>query len=94
MGRILITVGPLPSMSRRVVWFLLFWGMLVGAIGVSKAWFAGSWVVDLIALFFALMAVVAFGMRSGGTSVWLTRPQLRLWVDAGMPDDVKAWEKR
>lgn len=77
----------------RVAWHhTVIWTYLVGAEGISHIWFGGSWVIDMMII--AGLFTIGAGQiaKSSGTTVSLTLPEIRLWVAAGMPLDVKAWK--
>jgi hypothetical protein len=90
-----ITIVPKrPSLFGALIRQSLVWVLLVGAIGVSKTWFGGSWVIDFFALLIGLVAILAIGQRLADTNVDMTKDDLARWVAAGQPDDIKAWRGR
>lgn len=78
----------IPVIAQQVV----FWSITLGALLVSERLFGGHWVTDVIALMFSFFWLLAMGNRLTGSTVFLTKPEIKAWVDAGMPDDVKAWK--
>lgn len=69
----------------------MLWGFLVGAEAAAHLLFGGSWVIDIIVLTVVALFVVSQVSKSAGFSVEMTKAELRLWVAAGMPDDIKQW---
>jgi hypothetical protein len=72
----------------------IVWGYLVGAEGVSHVWFGGSWVVDAMIIVALISILITTTAKKTGASVRLTPAEIRLWVAAGMPGDIKAWQRR
>jgi len=81
-----------PNPLGGVLRVAFFWSALVGAIGLSRVWFGGAWIIDLTALLLLVTGMIAIGMRLAGSTVTLSRDENAAWVDAGMPSDVKAWK--
>ena len=81
-----------PSSTWRIMLrHIVIWCYLVGAEAVSHIWFGGSWVIDSMVLI-GLVALVSGGiMREAGMRVEMTTAEIRLWVAAGMPLDIKQW---
>lgn len=84
------TNGPklLTITARQTV----IWVYLICAEAVSHLWFGGSWVIDLIVLVGLVMVATNSVMRQTGYSAEMTSAELRLWVAAGTPLDVKEWQ--
>jgi len=72
----------------------IFWSYLVCAEAVSHLWFGGSWIIDLIILIFLFIFALSRIEKFSGSTVCMTRDELRMWVAAGMPSDVKEWRAR
>lgn len=73
---------------------VIFWSLLVGAVGTSRVWFGGAWIVDIVAFIVVIVAVLALIRKETGFDVKMTKDELRLWTADGMPDDVKSWKAR
>ena len=80
-----------PGTFRIAARHAIIWSYLIGTEAASHLWFGGSWVVDLMIVTMLVLFVIQFAMKSGGYTVSMTKSEIRLWVHAGMPDDVKAW---
>lgn len=68
-----------------------FWIILIGAIGISRTWLGGSFIVEAIAAVFSVAVLVAMAKHNIGIEVTMTPAELRQWLDAGSPADVKEW---
>lgn len=82
-----------PGTIKLAIRQIITWTCLVAAEGISHVWFGGSWVIDIMVIgifFLTLYAVVA---RQSGMSVKMTPDEVRRWVMAGMPGDVKQWRE-
>lgn len=78
----------------RVAWrHAVIWTYLVGAEGVSHLWFGGSWVIDMMILTGLIAMIFGQVSKFAGTRVSMTPAEIRLWVAAGMPLDVKTWKE-
>lgn len=80
-----------PRMLAIAVNNALFWGLLVGTVGLSRVWFGGAWPIDVAALIMAFLGSLVIGMQVAGRAVKLSREQCAEWVKAGSPENVKAW---
>lgn len=88
---LLISVDEKPiGIPRFFFRHTIVWSYLVGAEGISHLWFGGSWVVDLM-IVFGMCAIFARWVSRDNLSVKMTRAEVRLWVAAGMPKDIKEW---
>lgn len=65
---------------------LLFWGTLLGTIGLSRSWFGGAWVIDIMAIVVAMGISILMMREYEGRDRYMTREELKAWVDAGMRD--------
>ena len=79
------------SLVRYTIHTTLYWVFLVGAIGLSRWWFGGHWVIDVSAGLMAFLWFTGNYIRVTGRHVRLTKGQCAEWVRAGQPSDVKAW---
>lgn len=82
------------SFARKVLNALVFWSIPVAAIGLSKVWFGGSWVIDILVFTLLVMIVIVFVAKQTGTIVEMSRDEARAWFEDGMPRDVKGWKER
>jgi len=89
--RTITLVERAPSLFRTTVRQGIAWGFLVGAAGLSRMWFGGAWIVDMMILVAMVLLVTGAALRESGNSVKMTPDELRRWVDAGMPNDVGRW---
>jgi hypothetical protein len=69
----------------------MFWSFLVGAEGGSRMWFGGSWVVDVMIVALVITWMITMIVRSTQVEVRMTPSEIRRWVGAGMPLQVKEW---
>lgn len=69
----------------------IIWTFLVGAEAASHLLFGGSWVIDMMVIVALIAWCAAQVSKQTGLSVQMTRPELREWVAAGMPSDIKQW---
>lgn len=65
----------------------------VGAIGVSRVWFGGAVVIDLLILMLIGFLCVSIARNVSGEAVTMTPGELRLWVAADMPDNIRDWRE-
>jgi hypothetical protein len=72
---------------------LMFWGFLVGAEGGSRMWFGGSWVIDVMVVTLVIMAAIAMSTKTLQIEAKMTTAEIRRWVAAGMPLDIKEWRR-
>lgn len=70
---------------------VIFWGLLVGSVGLSRVWFGGAWPIDVAALIMAFMGSAVIGVQIAGRVVTLSKEECAAWVEAGQPHDVRAW---
>ncbi len=69
----------------------VIWTFLVGAEAGSHLWFGGSWVIDMMIITALVLFVINMATKASGMAVEMTPAEIRLWVAAGMPDDIKDW---
>lgn len=67
------------------------WSFMVASEAAAHLWFGGSWVIDIMILVVLGLLITNYARRGIESLCPMTKPELRLWVAAGMPDDVKAW---
>lgn len=72
---------------------IIFWSFILISVGGSKLLFGGSWVIDILVLLSAISWFCFTGLKIKGYSVSITKEENAKWVEAGMPDDVKAWKE-
>jgi hypothetical protein len=83
-----------PTSSVRLFFNqLMFWGFLVGTEGFSRMWFGGSWVVDVMLIVVVIVWGITMSVRATGVEVNMTTAEIRRWVAAGTPRDVKEWRR-
>ena len=70
---------------------LLFWGILIGAIAISRNWLGGSFIVEVLAAIFAFVILAQLVAKSGDKEVEMDPNELRLWLADGAPKDVADW---
>lgn len=70
----------------------IFWPIMVISVSICEIYLGGSWVVNLVILFFVVSAFATYASRVTGISVRLTRGEVVKWVGDGAPSDVKAWK--
>ncbi len=70
-----------------------FWAFLVSAIGVSRIWFGGSFLLELLALIFSMAMLVSVARKYVGREVTMTPEELRRWLIAGAPKNVVEWRR-
>lgn len=88
-----ITIYTKPPGSFRIaIRQTIIWGFLIGAEFLSHRLVGGSWVIDLMVLAGAVGLIINMVGRSWGWSAEMTPGEIRLWVAAGMPQDVKRWK--
>lgn len=71
----------------------VFWGLLVGAVGVNRVWFGGSLLIELIATVLTIAMAIKIFHRAVGIEVAMTPTELRSWLAIGAPKNVQAWRK-
>jgi hypothetical protein len=81
------SIGPVRSLWNNVV----FWTFLVGAEGISRMWFGGSWVIDVMIVTVVAVWATTTSVRSAQVEVNMTPAEIRRWVAAGMPLEIKEW---
>ena len=87
-----ITLYPkVPTTGQRVVLQLIFWGLLVGVIGITRDWFGGAWVIDIVAVIMTVATVINIARHWAGKAVTMTKEELKAWVTAGMPSNAQRW---
>ena len=83
--------------SAEPVWptirHIVFWVIIVVAVGLSRVWFGGAFIVDFAAFMLACLWLFGKITESDGFAVRMTRTEMRDWVSAGMPEDVKSWQE-
>lgn len=89
--KITVVTAPLAPAWRMFVRHAMLWTFLVGAEGASHTWFGGSWVVDFLVMAMLVMWVSSRVAADCGSAVEMTTSELRDWVQAGMPPDVRSW---
>lgn len=87
-----VLTGPAETV-RPTIRHIVFWVIIVVAVGLSRVWFGGALVVDFAALMLACLWLFGKITESDGFAVRMTRTEIRDWVAAGMPADVKAWRE-
>jgi len=88
------TIGVSTKQTGVVTMFfrhVVIWGFLVGAEAGSHLWFGGSWVIDMMILTALVLFVINMATKKSGMAVEMTPAEIRLWVAAGMPNDIKEW---
>lgn len=68
-----------------------FWAMLVGSIAVSRVWLGGSFLVEVLATIFSVIALVQIAKRFTGREITMSVRDVDAWISAGSPMDVKEW---
>ena len=81
------------SLASVAVRQALYWGFLVGSIGLSHQWFGGSWVIDIVAFLMAILAFVFLVRQAADLDVRATVADMQAWARQGAPDDIAKWLK-
>lgn len=81
------------STWRQVFANVVFWMCLVTAVGVSRAWFGGAFIIDLAAFAGLILGLTSLAVRHSGHIAHMTRDELRRWVNDGMPENVAGWRQ-
>lgn len=84
-------VTKMPGNIALFVRQALIWGYLVGAEAASHLLFGGSWIIDLMVLASLILIVTKHATQTAGMAPSMTKAEIRLWVAAGMPNDIAAW---
>lgn len=79
------------TLPAVIVRHVLVWGFLIGAAGLSRVWFGGAWIIDLTILFLLIGWLIGVAKRELGKHVEITYEELRQWVLAGQPRDIREW---
>lgn len=82
-----------PGFIKRTLAHVSLWGILIGAVGLSRVWFGGAFVIDLIVGIFALTYAVTIGQKFSGQNVNMTPEELRDYVADGCPEKAKTWSE-
>lgn len=80
-----------PSRVGMLLSHVVYWGTLVGAVGLSRTWYGGAVVTDVLILFASFAAVYGISRVFTGVEVVMTRDECRRWFAAGEPADAKEW---
>lgn len=80
-----------PGSLSVILRHAFIWSFLVGAEAASHLLFGGSWVIDVMILTALILLIAHQASNQSGMSVAMTPAEVRLWVAAGMPNDIKSW---
>jgi len=78
----------------RIFWLAIVWGFCLFTEAVSHLMFSSSWVVDDLVLSVVGTWIVLAVMYGANKTIIMDHEEIRQWVDAGMPDDVRAWRQQ
>ncbi len=93
VSTIRVDPDPNPSTFRLAIRHTMIWGYLIGAEASSHLLFGGSWVIDVMVLTSTIMWIVGKAFKESGSTVAMSPAEIRRWVTAGMPRDIKHWRE-
>ena len=82
------------TLPQRLIGQIGFWLILVAAVGWSRIWFGGAFVIDLAALVLCGTWLFVIVGKNSGTHVEMSENQIRHWVADGCPLDAKTWKAK
>jgi hypothetical protein len=80
--------------KRILDWVLASLSLLFlsGVIAFSRWLFGGSLLLEVLAFVLFLMIVSSMHKHDAGKSAKMTRTEIKDWVDAGCPENIKEWK--